>query len=119
MKIKLPRVARALKRVGSDLRTARIRRRISQKDLALLMGVSIGTVQRMEQGDAGVAIGHIATACSCMNCLDKFASLLDPTVDELGMVADSFRLPQRVRSTLQQQDQDEANPSADFDPIAF
>ena len=100
-----PGVARAVVRLGESLRTARIRRRLSQKDMATLMGVSIGTVQRIERGDPGVAIGNIAMSFLCLNCLDKLANVLDPTADELGAAADTLRLPQRVRSSTVERDQ--------------
>ena len=93
-------VSRCVKRLGSSLRTARIRRRLSQKDLASLMQVSIGTVQRLEHGDIGVSIGNVAMAFMCLTSLDKLASVLDPTVDEIANAADSLRLPQRVRTKI-------------------
>ena len=83
-----------------------------------MMGTSIGTVQRIERGDPGVAIGNIALGCLCLNCLDDFAKLLDPSLDELGTAADTLRLPKRVRSNSRihkNDNKDDSNPK----PMAF
>lgn len=118
MKHLTPGVGRAVKSLGSALRTARLRRRKSQKDMAMVMGVSLGTVQRIERGDPGVAIGNIAMAFLCLNCLDKLANVLDPTADEIGAAADSLRLPKRVRSTSIKRKSNDRDPSTSG-PIAF
>lgn len=116
----LPRgVNRAVSGLGSALRTARIRRRFSQKDMATLMRVSIGTVQRIERGDPGVSIGSIGMALLCLNSLDKLTRLMDPTTDEIGMAADAFRLPKRVRSTLSKQEHSSDNTVTSPEPMVF
>lgn len=84
--------------MGDDVRTARIRRRLSQKDLAMNMGVSIGTVQRIETGDLGVSLGNIAMAFLVLDCLPKLEHVLTPTEDEIGATMDMVLMPQRVRS---------------------
>lgn len=91
-------ITRAIEKVGSDVRTARIRRRLSQKDLAMNMGVSIGTVQRIEAGDPGVSFGNIAMAFLALNCLAKLQNMLSPSDDEIGATMDIVLMPQRVRS---------------------
>lgn len=118
MKHVTPGAIRAVGTLGSALRTARLRRRLSQKDMAEVMGVSLGTVQRIERGDPGVAIGNIAMAFLCLNCLDKLANVLDPTADEVGAAADSLRLPKRVRSTSVKRQRSNRD-TATADPIAF
>ncbi|MCY3883959.1 MAG: helix-turn-helix transcriptional regulator [Gammaproteobacteria bacterium] len=100
MKQVTPAVSRAVARIGSSFKTARLRRRLSQKDMAMKMGVSLGTVQRIERGDPGVAIGNIAMAFLCINCLEKLESVLDPSLDEIGAVMDAVYLPKRARSTI-------------------
>ena len=91
-------INRAIARIGDDVRTARIRRRLSQKDLAMNMGVSIGTVQRIEAGDPGVSLGNIALAFLVLNCLSKLENVFSPSDDEIGSAMDRVYLPQRVRS---------------------
>lgn len=91
-------VKRTTKKLGEDLRIARLRRRWSQKDLALKAGVSIGTVQRTESGDPGIAIGTIIMFFHLFGCRNQIENVLDPSSDELGFVADSIHLPKRIRS---------------------
>ena len=91
-------INRAIARIGDDVRTARIRRRLSQKDLSMNMGVSIGTVQRIEAGDPGVSLGNIAMAFLALNCLTKLENVLTPSDDEIGTTMDRVNMPKRVRS---------------------
>lgn len=90
-------VRRVIRSLGSDIRTARLRRRFAQKDLASLMGVSIGTVRRIEAGDPGISIGNLAMALLCLGCLDNIESLLTDSNDEIGLFVDRQNLPQRIR----------------------
>ncbi|MCY3858522.1 MAG: helix-turn-helix transcriptional regulator [Gammaproteobacteria bacterium] len=113
-----PGASRAVDRLCGSIRTARLRRRLSQQDMARLMGVSLGTVQRIERGDPGVAIGNIAMAFLCLNSLDKFERVLEPTTDEIGVAADSLRLPQRVRSRGVKR-VEENDDASSREPIAY
>ena len=53
-------VERALRRLGENISRARRSRQWTQKDLAARIDASLSTVTRMEAGDSGVAIQHIA-----------------------------------------------------------
>lgn len=112
-------ITRAIARIGDDVRTARIRRRLSQKDLAMNMGVSIGTVQRIEAGDPGVSLGNIAMAFLVLNCLSKLEHVLAPSDDEIGATMDRVLLPQRVRSSKRRPVDSCRPPSSEPDVIAF
>ena len=105
------RVRRTIKQLGDDIRTARIRRKWSQKDLATRMNVSLGTVKRMESGEVGVGIGTIATAFLCFGVIERIGDLIAPQSDLLCVASDRFNLPKRVRSSLRQnQESDEQIP---------
>ncbi|MCY3883749.1 MAG: helix-turn-helix transcriptional regulator [Gammaproteobacteria bacterium] len=93
-----PSVKRVAAKLGEDLRTARLRRRWSQKDVATKAGVSIGTIQRTESGDPGVCMGTIIMLFYIFGCQKQLEDALDPSKDETGLVADFLRLPQRIRS---------------------
>jgi len=81
--------------------------------MAMKMGVSLSTVQRVERGDPGVAIGNIAMAFLCINCLEKLESVLDPSIDEIGTVMDAVYLPKRARSTIRKNQSAESSESQD------
>ena len=77
-------LARALIPLGEDISLARRRREISMQSMATRMGVSLKTVQRLEKGDATVAVGTVAKALFVLGELDKLAHLLDTAGDDLG-----------------------------------
>ena len=82
------------------------------------MGVSIGTVQRIEAGDPGVSLGNIAMAFLVLNCLVKLQNVLTPTTDEIGATMDRINLPKRVRSTYRSPKGD-ASSTNELDVISF
>ena len=92
-----PAMRRRLRNLGEDLRTARRRRRIAQTDLADRMGVSVGTVKRMEAGDPGVAIGTVAMCLLALGKVERLAGLLPEEADDIGLMVDRANLPQRIR----------------------
>lgn len=92
-----PAMRRRLQGLGEDLRTARRRRRIAQTDLAGRMGVSVGTVKRMEAGDPGVAIGTVAMCLLALGKIERLSMLLPEELDDIGMMVDRQSLPRRIR----------------------
>jgi transcriptional regulator with XRE-family HTH domain len=89
---------RALKRLGAQLKTARIKRRISMKGFAERIGASQSTVARLEKGDAGVSIGTLAMACLVLGEIDRISEFLDPATDDTGLSLDQVALPKRIRT---------------------
>jgi transcriptional regulator with XRE-family HTH domain len=56
----LPRVARLLSGLGENLKLARLRRKYSADSVAQRAGITRRTLSKVEQGDAGVALGVYA-----------------------------------------------------------
>ena len=94
-----PKSRCALKQLGNDLRSARLRRGISVADLAVRAGTSASTITRLEKGDAGVGIGTLSDVLVVFGLIDRMADLIDARKDELGMALDAERLPRRGRSS--------------------
>ncbi|MBN3788858.1 helix-turn-helix transcriptional regulator [Burkholderia sp. Ac-20353] len=90
-------VARAVKKLGTDLALARRRRHLTQASMAERLRVSEATVRRMERGDTGISIGTIAQAFFVLGELDKITRLLDTASDDIGLSLMNEQLPQRVR----------------------
>ena len=88
-----------VRRLGHDFKIARLKRRYTQKDMALKMGVSLGTVKRFEAGDWGVSIGTVMAAFDALGCRDRMDGILDDSKDPIGLMLDRGRLPQRVRKS--------------------
>lgn len=91
-----PGSQRALRSLGANLKTARIRRRMSIKDFAVRTGVSERTVMRLEKGDDGVSIGTLTMACLVLGEICRVAQFLDPGSDDMGLLLDRDALPKRI-----------------------
>lgn len=79
--------------MGQRLRTARLRRKLSQAELGQRLAVNRQTVERLELGDPGVRLN---TLCSALRALDLQLDLLgnidDPGKDRVGLSAELSRL---------------------------
>ena len=94
--IKSQRAQRALRQLGENLKTARLKRRIAIKDFADRVGVSDRTIMRLEKGDDGVGTGTLAMACLVLGEIDRVSDLLDPASDDTGLLLDRDALPKRI-----------------------
>ncbi len=77
-----PATASAIEKLGADLAVARLRRKESLKSWAKRMGVSVGTLQRLEAGDPSVSIGIVATALWLIQRDGELRSLAAPEHDQ-------------------------------------
>jgi transcriptional regulator with XRE-family HTH domain len=87
---------------GQRLRAARLRRRMTTLLFAKRMGVSRDTLNRLEKGDATIALGTYMRALRVLG-LDKDFDILARD-DELSRKLHELNLPQRqtFRSTEQE-----------------
>lgn len=92
-------VCKAVANLGERIRIARIRRRMSQDELAQACDISRRTLYRIESGAAGIAVGNIFTVLWKLGLLDAANMVADPDLDEHGKILESARMPQRVRSS--------------------
>jgi transcriptional regulator with XRE-family HTH domain len=76
-----PATLGALEQLGAHLAVARLRRGESLKTWARRLGVSIPTLQRLEAGDPGVAIGIVASALWLVGRDGALAELASPEHD--------------------------------------
>ena len=90
-------VRRTLAKLGSDIRDARRRRRITVALLAERASVSRTTLANIEKGDAGTSIGNYARVLFSLGLNNRLAELVDSRNDEVGIALESEQLPQRVR----------------------
>ena len=90
-------VRRALAKLGSDIRDARRRRRITMALLAERASVSRATLGNIEKGDAGTSLGNYARVLFSLGLIERLAELVDSRHDEVGLALDSEQLPQRIR----------------------
>lgn len=96
-KLPIP-VQRALTKLGKDIRSARVRRRISTLVMADRCLIARTTLHKVENGDPGVSIGAYATALFVLGLTDRLADLADVRFDEVGLSLEEERLPRRIHS---------------------
>jgi len=89
---------RALTKLGGDLRVARKRRRISVRQMAERMMVSVDTLVRLEKGDPRVGLGILGSALWALGMHEHLAQLVEPDRDTVGKNLELTRLPKKVRT---------------------
>lgn len=119
VKVNSVRARRALEALGANIKTARLKRRISVKGFAERIGVSESTVARLEKGDDGVSIGTLAMACLVLGEIDRISDFLDPGSDDTGLLLDRESLPKRIdrkrKTKPSGSDETKADPVTDGD----
>ena len=84
--------------LGSNLRSARLRRRLPQSVVADRAGISLNTLSKIENGDCGVSIGNIASVLNALGLSPLLSGLAAAQEDSAGLMLEERNLPQRVRS---------------------
>ena len=90
-------VRRAMRKIGQDIRDARLRRRIPTEILAERASISRMTLYNVENGDPGVSMGTYATILFSLGMIDRLNNLADAGEDTLGRQLEEERLPKRIR----------------------
>ncbi|MBL4818295.1 MAG: hypothetical protein JKY15_03560 [Deltaproteobacteria bacterium] len=93
-------VEHGLRKLGSDMRDARIRRRISVAIMSQRASINRTTLSKIEKGDTGVAIGSYATVLFILGMFDRLKEIADVKHDALGLELDEERLPKRIRQRV-------------------
>lgn len=89
-------VKNALRKLGSDIRDARLRRRIPVAVMAQRAFISRTTLVKLEKGDPGVAMGTYASVLFALGMIDKLRELASAKSDEIGLALEEERLPKRI-----------------------
>src|SRR5215467_9791606 len=87
----------ALRKLGSDLRDARLRRRLSTSVAADRAFLNRKTLGKIEKGEAGVSVGAYASLLFVFGMTERLAELADARFDRIGLTLEEERLPKRVR----------------------
>ena len=90
-------VEAALERLGGNIRVARLRRLLTQAQLAERIGVSRFVVAAMEQGKPSTSVAAYLGALWALGLLDDLARVADPAEDAHGMALERARAPTRAR----------------------
>ncbi len=92
-------VERALKRLGANLRTARLRRNLTIEEAAEKIGTGPRAVREVEKGKPGASAAVYAALLWVYNLLDQMSDVGDPARDEEGLALTSARARARARPT--------------------
>lgn len=92
-------VETALKRLGANLRTARLRRNITLAEVAERIGAGREVVGEAERGKPSTSMAVYAALLWAYGLIDGLASLADPGLDEEGIRLASLRERQHARAS--------------------
>lgn len=92
-------VEQAVKRLGENLRTARIRRKLTIEEVAEKIGAGRRAVMDAEKGKASTATGIYAGLLWAYDLLGPLGDLADPAKDEQGLTLASVNERTRVRKS--------------------
>lgn len=88
-----------LKRLGSNLRVARIRRGLTIQDVADKIGASRDTVMDVERGKPSTGIAVYLAMLWAYGLLDDAADIANPMRDRAGLALEGASQRQRVRQS--------------------
>ena len=88
-----------MRKLGQDIRDARLRRRIPTAVMAERASISRTTLNKIEKGDAGVSLGNYANVLFVLGMAERLGELADVRTDTVGLELDEERLPQRIRKS--------------------
>jgi len=92
-------VKRLLRKLGQDIRDARLRRRISTTVMAERASISRTTLNKIERGDPGASIGNYATVLFVLGLTNRLGEVADVRNDTVGLELEEENLPKRIRSS--------------------
>ena len=90
-------VVETLERLGRNIRTARLRRKLPQADLARRMGVSRFVVADVERGKPTTGVAAYLGALWVLGLLGHMREVADPDRDEEGKTLERARSPRTAR----------------------
>ena len=93
-------VETALKRLGADLRTARLRRNITLAEVAERIGASREVIGQAEQGKVSASVAVYAALLWAYGMVERLGAVADPTTDEEGLRLASLRERRNARARI-------------------
>jgi transcriptional regulator with XRE-family HTH domain len=91
-------VEKSLKRLGADLRTARLRRNLSAEQLGEKIGVGRNVINDAEKGKPSTSIAIYTAMMWALNLLNQLDEVALPEKDSEGQVLSFARDRERART---------------------
>lgn len=89
--------ARALEKLSKDISLARRRRRLTQASLAQRSGIGLNTLRRLEKGQPGCSIEHLARILYVLGEIERLEHLFDTGADTVGLMLMDEAVPRKIR----------------------
>jgi transcriptional regulator with XRE-family HTH domain len=90
-------VERAIKTLGANIKTARIRRKLTRADIAEKIGVNPRVIGDAENGKPSTGIAIYVGLLWALDLLDHLSPVADPAKDAEGLALSLARAPSRAR----------------------
>lgn len=90
-------VETALKTLGANIHTARVRRGLSAQELGRKIGIDRRTVSDAEKGKPSTAVAVYAGLLWALGLIDQLTVVADPAADDEGRALALAREPKRAR----------------------
>jgi len=90
-------VRKGLKRLGEDIKLARLRRRLKMTLVAERAGISRETLAKIQKGDPGVSMGNYAMVVFALGLGTAWMDFANIEKDQMGQILDEQRIPLRAR----------------------
>ncbi len=90
-------VRRGLRKLGDDLRKARIRRKLTMTVVAERAGISRETLSKIQKGNPKVSMGAYAMVMQALGMGTEWMDFADIKNDIYGQIIEDENLPKRVR----------------------
>ncbi len=90
-------VRRGLRKIGDDLRKARIRRKLTMAVVADRAGISRETLSQIQKGNPKVSMGAYAMVVMALGMGTEWMDFADIKNDTYGRIVEDEALPKRVR----------------------
>jgi transcriptional regulator with XRE-family HTH domain len=92
-------VEQALKRLGTDIRTARLRRNLTLQDIAATIGAGVRAVSDAERGKPSTSAAVYTAMLWALDLLPQFDEVARPERDDEGQMLALGRERARARQT--------------------
>ncbi|PLX67097.1 MAG: transcriptional regulator [Denitrovibrio sp.] len=92
-----PKSKSILKKLGTNIKTARKRRKLSIDEMASRMFVSRQTLIRLEAGNHGVSLNVLLNALLVLGLESELGMIASPDNDTLGKALEIQNLPGKVK----------------------
>jgi len=99
-------VEEALTRLGKNIKTARLRRKLAREELASKIGITRYVLADIERGKPTTAIAAYIGALWALDLLSAMRDVADPDLDEVGKALERARAPGTAPKRTRELDND-------------